>query len=263
MKTMIKNELRLSAKQLAIWLGIMLILVGFCYYEYLSLKDTLEEVSQMLNTLPALLVIMFGVKGDLNTALGWYSVIYFWSSILAFVYALNSGISCVEKELKQGTYEYLFTKPVRRTEIVVSKVIAFMVNIFVFAVFSGILNYFMIILPAGGLKQPEAIFTTTAGLFFTQLMLFSMGLFIASIVKKQRSAMQIGTLLLLAFYGISIAAEYTNMWFLDFMSPFRYFDVYEVTLGGIPVLPFMIAGLLIVFCISVSIYEWKNREIYK
>ena len=90
-----------------------------------------------------------------------------------------------------------------------------------------------------------------------------MGLFIASIVKKQRSAMQIGTLLLLAFYGISIAAEYTNMWFLDFMSPFRYFDVYEVTLGGIPVLPFMIAGLLIVFCISVSIYEWKNREIYK
>ena len=77
MKTMIKNELCQSRKQLVIWLGIMLILVGFCYYEYLSLKDTLEEVSQMLNTLPTLLVVMFGVKGDLNTALGWYSVIYF------------------------------------------------------------------------------------------------------------------------------------------------------------------------------------------
>ena len=37
MKTMIKNELRQSRKQLMIWLGIMLILVGFCYYEYLSL----------------------------------------------------------------------------------------------------------------------------------------------------------------------------------------------------------------------------------
>ena len=93
MKTMIKNELRHSRKQLVIWLGIMLILAGFCYYEYLSLKDSLEEVSQMLNTLPTLLVVMFGVKGSLNTALGWYCVIYFWTSILALVYALHSGIS--------------------------------------------------------------------------------------------------------------------------------------------------------------------------
>lgn len=263
MKAMIKNELRQSRKQLMIWLGIMLILVGFCYYEYLSLKDTLEEVSQMLNTLPALLVVMFGVKGELNTALGWYSVIYFWTSILALVYALNLGISCVEKELKHGTYEYLFTKPVRRAEIVVSKVTASIVDIFIFAVFSGVCNYLMIILPAGGLEQPEAAFTTTAGLFLTQLMLFSMGLFIASIVKKQKASIQIGTLLLLVFYGISVTAEYTNTRLLDFMSPLRYFDVYEVTLGGIQTLHLMIAGLIIAFCIAASVYQWKNREIHK
>ena len=263
MKTLIKNELRQTRKQLMIWIGIMLILVGFCYYEYLSLKGTLEEVSQMLNTLPTLLVVMFGVKGDLNTALGWYSVIYFWTSILALVYALNLGISSVEKELKHGTYEYLFTKPVRRAEIVLSKVIASIVNIFIFAVFSGVCNYFMIILPAGGLEQPKAAFTTTAGLFFTQLMLFSTGLFIASIVKKQKSSIQIGTLLLLVFYGISVTAEYTNIRLLDFMSPLRYFDVYEVSLGGIQILHFIIAGLIIALCTAVSVYQWKNREIHK
>jgi len=263
MKTMIKNELRQSKKQLMIWLGIMLILVGFCYYEYLSLKDTLEEVSQMLNTLPTLLVVMFGVKGDLNTALGWYSVIYFWTSILALVYALNLGISCVEKELRHGTYEYLFTKPVRRAEIVVSKVIASIVNIFIFAVFSGVCNYLMIILPTGGLEQPKAAFATTVGLFLTQLMLFSTGLFTTSIVKKQKSSIQISTLLLLVFYGISVIAEYTNIRLLDFISPLRYFDVYDVTLGGIQTLHLIIAGLIIAFCIAVSIYQWKNREIHK
>lgn len=263
MKAMIKNELYQSRRQLTIWLGIMLILIGFCYYEYLSLKDTLEEVSQMLNTLPTLFIVMFGVKGDLNTALGWYCVIYFWTLILALVYALNLGISCIEKELKQGTYEYLFTKPVHRAKIVVAKVIASTINIFLFAVFSGVCNYFMIILPTGGLEQPEAVFATTAGLFFTQLMLFSTGLFISSIVKKQKSAIQIGTLLLLAFYGISITAEYTNIRLLDFMSPLRYFDVYEVTLGGIQTLHLVIAGFIIAFCIVVSVYQWKNREIHK
>lgn len=263
MNAIIKNELRQSRKQLLIWLVIMLILVGFCYYEYLSLKDTLEEVSRMLNTLPTLLVVMFGVKGNLNTALGWYSVIYFWTSILALVYALHLGISCIEKELKHGTYEYLFTKPVRRSEIVVSKVIASIVEIFLSASFSGVCNYFMIILPTGGLEQPKAAFTTTAGLFLTQLMLFSIGLFISSIVKKQKSSIQIGTLLLLVFYGISVTAEYTNIRLLDFMSPLRYFDVYEVTLGGIQTLHFMIAGLIIAFCIVVSVSQWKNRDIHK
>lgn len=263
MNTLIKNELRQSRKQLMVWLGIMLILIGFCYYEYLSLKDTLEEVSQMLNTLPALLVVMFGVKGDLNTALGWYSVIYFWTSILALVYALNLGVSCVEKELRHGTYEYLFTKPVRRAEIVISKVIASIINIFIFAVFSGVCNYLMVILPMGGLEQPEAIFTTTAGLFLTQLMLFSMGLIIASIVKKQKYSIQISTLLLLVFYGISVIAEYTNIRFWDFLSPLRYFDVYKVTLGGIQTLHLVVAGVIIAFCIAVSVYQWKNRELHK
>lgn len=263
MKTMIKNELRQSRKQLMLWLGILLILVGFCYYEYLSLKDSLEEVSQMLHTLPTLFTVMFGVKGDLNTALGWYSVIYFWTSIPAVVYALNLGVSCVEKELRHGTYEYLFTKPVRRAEIVVSKIIASMVDILLFAVFSGICNYLMIILPTGGLKQPNAVFTTTAGLFFTQLILFSTGLFIASIVKKQKSAIQIAALLLLVFYGISVTAAYTKIRLLDVMSPLRYFDVYEVALGGMQSLHIMTAGFIIAFCIAVSIYQWKNREIQK
>lgn len=263
MKTMIKNELCQSRKQLVIWLGIMLILVGFCYYEYLSLKDTLEEVSQMLNTLPTLLVVMFGVKGDLNTALGWYSVIYFWTSILALVYALNLGISCVEKELRHGTYEYLFTKPVRRAEIVVSKVIASMIDIFIFAVFSGVCNYLMIILPTGGLEQPEAVFTTTAGLFLTQLMLFSMGLFIASIMKNNKFSIQTGSIFLLIFYGIAVMAKYTDIQLLDFFTPLRYFDVYEVTLGGIKGLQLFLAILIVTFCIITAVKQWKNREIHR
>lgn len=261
MNTLIKNELRQSRKQLMIWLGIMLILVGFCYYEYLSLKDSLEEVSLMLNTLPALLVVMFGVKGDLNTALGWYSVIYFWTSILALVYALNLGVSCVEKELRHGTYEYLFTKPVRRTEIVISKVIASIIDIFIFAVFSGVCNYLMVILPMGGLEQTEAVFTTTAGLFFTQLILFSTGLIIASIVKKQKSSIQISTLLLFVFYGISVIAEYTNIRFLDFISPLRYFDVYAVAKDGLQFIFLLMTVAIFLTCLVLACRRWERREL--
>ena len=76
MKTLVKNEFRQTRKTLLIWLGIMLLLCGFCYFELLSLKDSLDEMARTVGQFPRLIMIMFGVKGDLTTALGWYACIY-------------------------------------------------------------------------------------------------------------------------------------------------------------------------------------------
>ena len=82
MKTLVKNEFRQTRKTLLIWLGIMLLLCGFCYFELLSLKDSLDEMARTVGQFPRLIMIMFGVKGDLTTALGWYACIYFWEGLL-------------------------------------------------------------------------------------------------------------------------------------------------------------------------------------
>jgi len=97
---------------------------------------------------------------------------------------LNLGISCVAKEMKNGTSSYLFTKPVPRTEIIFSKVIASALNLLIFSAFSGICNYALIILPAGGLEQPIGAFTTTIGMFLTQLMFFAVGFFCCWVYKE-------------------------------------------------------------------------------
>ena len=261
MRALIQNELRQSRKQLLIWLGVMLLVIGFCYYEFLSLKDSLSDVAQMLAGFPKLLNIMFGVKGRLDTALGWYSCIYFWTAILAFAYALNLGLSCVAKELKRGTSAYLFTKPVNRTQIVLAKVAATAVNLLVFSIFCGSCNFVMIVLPAGGLEQPGAAFTTTVGLFLTQLMFFSAGLLIASLVKKYKSAVQIGTAFLLASYVVAITAQYAGLPLLDYLSPLRYFDVYEVTLSGIRIPCLITAIVLIALCVAAASRKWRLREV--
>ena len=127
-------------------------------------------MARTVGQFPRLIMIMFGVKGDLTTALGWYACIYFWEGLLAFAYAISLGLSCVAREKKFGTSEYLFTKPVERKTIVLAKVIVSAVNLLVFALFSGVCNYFTIVLPLGGLDQPGAVLSTTMGMFFTQLL---------------------------------------------------------------------------------------------
>ena len=86
----------------------------------------------------------------------------------------------------------------------------------------------MIILPAGGLEQAGAEVTTTIGMFLTQVIFYAAGLFIASFMKTYKAAVRIGGCFVLVVYTIAIIAEYTGIHFMDYLTPLRYFDVYEV-----------------------------------
>ena len=52
MNALIKNEFRLTRKMLLIWMGIVLVLCGFAYFEYLSLKDSLGELTGLISDFP-------------------------------------------------------------------------------------------------------------------------------------------------------------------------------------------------------------------
>jgi ABC-2 type transport system permease protein len=102
MKTLVKNEFRQTRKTLLIWLGIMLLLCGFCYFELLSLKDSLDEMARTVDQFPRLIMIMFGVKGDLTTALGWYACSEERRVGLECSLSFSLRLSCVAREKKFG-----------------------------------------------------------------------------------------------------------------------------------------------------------------
>ena len=66
MKALVKNELRLTRKLLLIWMGIVLILCGFAYFEYLSLKESLNELTGLISNFPKILKAMFGGNGRIS-----------------------------------------------------------------------------------------------------------------------------------------------------------------------------------------------------
>lgn len=260
MKTLMKMELRQTRKMLLIWLTLVLMLAGFCYFEFLSLKDSLGEMSKLMDAFPRILLVMFGVKADLSTPVGWYCCLYFWVAILAFAYALYLGITCVAKEERWNTSEYLFSKPVKRTQIVHAKVLACAVNLLIYAVFSGLCSFLMIVLSIGGLERNIDVFFTTLGMYLTQMILFSIGLFIAAVVKKYRFVVRVGALVMLLAYGLSIVIQYMEADFWDFLSPLCYFDAYGIIMNGFR-LPYLILTVVVVFILVwAADKQWRKRE---
>lgn len=260
MKALIKKELRLSRTLLLIWMGIVLLLCGFAYFEYLSLRETLGELDELINTFPKILTIMFGVGEELTSTLGWYGCIYFWVAILNYSYAIYLGISCVAKETLHGTAEYLFTKPLQRIKIVAAKTLSGICNLLILTAFSGLCNYFTSILPLGGLEQPGAAVTTTVGMFLTEVVLFALGLLISSLVKTYKNATRLGAGVLLGFYGLYVIADYLEMPVLYYLTPLKYFDVYAIARNGFSISFLLVGTVIIAGSVAVARKNWTNRE---
>lgn len=165
------------------------------------------------------------------------------------------------KELKQGTSEYLFTKPVCRRDIVLSKVIAGIFNMLVFSAFCGVCNYFMSILPLGELGQTDVPFSTTAGMFLTQSTLFALSFAVSGITRTYKSATRYSTLLFLLFYVLYMIAAYTKIGMLRFLTPLQFFEVGSVISDGLQI-PFLLLSIAIItISILIGNRAWKTKEL--
>lgn len=260
MNALVKNELRLSRRHLLIWLGLVFLLGFFTLFEYLSLKDSLTELAEMIDSYPKILKVTFGIEERLDTALGWYGCIYYWVTILTYSYAVYLGVSCVGREKARGTSEYLFTKPVSRGQIVMAKTLAGVCNLFVLTLLSGAADYVFFILPLGGLEQKGAVITTTIGMFLTEVVLFALALLVSSLAGTYKNAVRSGTALLLGFYGIYIAAGYLELPALHYLTPLKYFDVYTVAKEGFSIAFLLLAAAVVVISVTIAKKYWMGRE---
>lgn len=261
MKALLKKELRLTRKLLLVWMGIVLLLCGFAYFEYLSLQENLEELAGLIHAFPKILTIMAGATEEMTSPMGWYGCIYYWVAILVYSYAVYLGISCMVKEKTQGTAEYIFTKPVNRGQIVMAKTFASVCNLFALTVFSGLCNYFTSIRPLGGLENRGAAITTTMGMFLTAIVLFALAFLVSSLSKTYKRTALYGAGLLLGCYGVYVVAELLEFRLLYYFTPLKYFDVYTVAREGISLIFLLLAGIITILSLATAKKSWINREV--
>ena len=86
-------------------------------------------------------------------------------------------------------------------------------------------------------------------------------LLFASLFKSYKAAVRAGTVFVLAAYVLAFTAEYTGNRFLDYLTPLRYYDVYEVALNGVYLSYIVLTVLIVGACVMVSTRRWKLREL--
>ena len=120
-----RQELRMLFKSVITWSVSIVALIGVFGSLYSGFAADAELLNQMMAKFPPQLLAAFGMTGvDLSTVPGYFGLIFLFVQICLAIQAANYGFSLVSIEEREWTADFLLAKPVGRTQILTSKLLA-------------------------------------------------------------------------------------------------------------------------------------------
>ena len=122
-----RMEMRRNFRTLIIWAavcGALTLLLTMLYPAMLS-SDMLALMNAKLASLPKELVDMFNLSGeDIRQLPQFFAYFFQFVMMAACVYGATLGLSVISREESEGTIEFLYAKPLRRSQIVTGKLLS-------------------------------------------------------------------------------------------------------------------------------------------
>jgi ABC-2 type transport system permease protein len=189
--------------------------------------------------------------------------------ILAFVVlcggvqAMNLGMTILSKETRERTAEFLLVKPVSRTAIVTTKVLAALTVLLV----TDVLYYAVAWIISSTVRQSSysggLFFMINLTILFVQFVFFAIGAVVSVFFDRLRSVLPVslGTVFGCYIIGALIAAGKDD--WARFISPFRYFDYVYIINNSRYETPYLITGAIIVVASVVTCYfVYAKKDIH-
>lgn len=255
------RELRASRKALIIWSVCMFlgVLSGMSKYTTYSSGGA---ASQALTELPHSMRALFGMGSfNVSTMSGFFAFLFSYIVLAAAIHAALLGSGIIAKEERDKTSEFLMVKPVSRTAVITSKLLAALVNIVVINVVTLLSSFFLVAAYNKGkdISGEIAVFLLT--MFIVQLIFLSLGALLSAFMKNPKASGATATSILLGSYVISKITDLANhLDFLNILSPFKYFSYTDIVSGDGISLVVVILTLLLIAAFSVSTYFFYQKR---
>jgi len=258
------REMKAHRKSLIIWsIGIIfMIAAGMGKYVGMSASGSEQTMNDLMESMPRAMKAIFGVGTlDLSKASGFYGVLFLYLVLMATIHAAMMGANIISKEERDKTSEFLLVKPVSRTNIITSKLLATLANIIIFNLVTLGSSIVFVNLYGKGEKMTEDIIILMVGLFLLQLIFMSIGTAIAAINKKPAKAIGLSTGILMITFLLSIAIDMNSkIEPLKYLTPFKYFEAKNLMYGGGLEPVFVILSVGIVTVLSVATYYFYQQR---
>lgn len=262
---MFKREYKFNLKSFLIWTVITLGIFLLVYLMYPSIvaSDNIKMIDEMMKVFPPEMLKAFNMDiASMNSAYGWLkSEGFVFVLLIIGCYAGILGSNILLKEENDKTIEYLNSLPIKRTTIVLNKVLVGLINITLLVLLLGIFNYIGLTI-SGDFDIKQFILLSITPLF-PALVLFFTCLFISTFTHKTKKTLGISLGIVLISYilqTLSTIAEPVE--FLKYFSAFTLADIRHVIVDvSINPLMVIITILLSISLFLLTIFNYNKKEL--
>ena len=168
----LKKELKFGLKAFIFWsIGLFfLVFAGVIKFTGISGAEG-DSVKELFDKFPKIILALFGMSGlDATSIDGYYAILVFYALICGMIYGVSLGANIINREIIDKTYEFIFTKPIKRSYIINMKLVSASIYLLAFS----FLNYIFSIVSIRTLNLEKNI--------DREILLFSLSIFIISML---------------------------------------------------------------------------------
>src|SRR3990172_8834008 len=232
--TIFAHEFRTRLRSVIIWSLAVTALLFFYFFFFSVFADQAALMNEMMERFPPQLRAAFGMDArDISTVLGFYSFIFLFIQLCLAIQAGNYGFGLVSIEESELTADFLLSKPVSRTQVLTSKLLAALTSLTITNLVVWVSSFAAITLFRGEHEyEPRTLLLLLLSIVIFQLFFLSVGLVISLLVKRVRSitpyalGLGFGSYVLSAFSGILGDVK------LELITPFRHIDAAYIAQHG-------------------------------
>ncbi len=259
-----KHEFRTRLKSVVIWSLSLTVLIGFFFSMFPLFADQAALMNEFLARYPKELRAAFGFdRMDLSTVLGFYSFVFMFVQLCLAIQASNYGFGLVSIEESELTADFLLSKPVSRTQVLTSKLLAALTSLTLTNLMVWVSTFIAIALFREQREyETGTLFLLLFSIVIFQLFFLSVGLVISLLVKRVRSVtpyalgLGFGTYVLNAFSGIFGDIK------LELITPFKHFDAPYIVQNAAYNAPLVLLNAAVILvAVAVCYWRYTRRDI--
>ena len=222
---MLKRELKLNLKSLIIWTLIIVVifLIGFLIYPSL-IQDTVM-LDELVSTMPKEVLEIFNMDIiSLNSVSGWILTEgYLMVNLIGSCFFAILGGTILLKEQSDKTIEFLFSKPIKKSSIVTSKLLTGLIYIFIFNLIISLTTLIGLNL-SNDFNFNYWLLSSIAPIFI-HIFFFCLSLLVSNYFKKTNKSITTNLGIVLGTYLIGVVSLMSDkIEFLKYFSPFEYIN---------------------------------------
>ncbi len=256
-----KRELRAHRKGFIIWCVGMCLMIAACMSKY-SAGNSSGSLSEIMNSMPAVMQNMFGMGVlDPGKVLDYFAMTFVYIALIATVHASMLGATVLAKEERDKTIEFLAVKPVTRTALVTAKLCAAFTMVLILNVMTTLVSLGVISSYEGSQGAYKTLLPLMLAMFALQLIFMFIGALCSAVLKNPLKATSLSSgIMLFSFFLYIIIEMAGNIDYLNFLSPFEYFDAKDVVTEQISIIYIALAAVLITVSAILTYGKYKKRD---